>query len=106
MATLVVLFNLRAGVSAHDYENWARGTDLPTVNALKSVDQFRVLRTKGLLGQNVAAPYQYVETIEVNSLDGLFADIGTEQMQAVAAQFQQFADNPIFIHCESIAPAN
>jgi hypothetical protein len=106
MATLVVLFNLRAGVSVSEYENWARTTDLPAVNGLQSVDQFRVLRCKGLLGQSVAAPYQYVETIEVNSLDGLFADIASPQMQAVAAQFQQFADNPIFIHCESIAAAN
>jgi hypothetical protein len=102
MATLVVLFNLRAGVSVETYENWARATDLPTVNSLQSVDQFRVLRTKGLLGQSVPAPYQYVELIEINSLDGLFTDIGSPLMQSVAAQFQQFADNPIFISSESI----
>ena len=102
MATLVVLFNLRAGVSVEAYENWARATDLPTVNNLQSVDQFRVLRTKGLLGQNLPAPYQYVELIEVNSLEGLFSDISSPLMQSISAQFQQFADNPIFISAESI----
>ena len=96
MQTIVVLFNLKAGVSVTDYEAWARSTDLPIVNKLPSVDRFEVLRTTGLLGGGVA-PYQYIEVLRVGSLDALFADIGTDTMQRVAAEFQAFADQPLFI---------
>ena len=96
MQTIVVLFNLKPGVSADTYEQWARTTDLPIVNALPSVSGFEVLKTTGLLGGG-EAPYQYVELLRFASLDALFGDIGTEQMQKVAAEFQQFADSPLFM---------
>jgi hypothetical protein len=103
MTTIVVLFNLKPGKSAADYEAWARSTDLPTVNALRSVDEFQILRSQGLLGTNAPAPYQYVELLRINNMDGLFADIGSTIMQKVATEFQSFADNPQFIVCQSIA---
>jgi hypothetical protein len=96
MQTIVVLFNLKPGVSAEAYEAWARSTDLPIVNALPSIDRFEVLKTTGLLGGGVA-PYQYVELLRFESLDNLFADIGTPTMQRVAGEFQNFADNPLFL---------
>jgi hypothetical protein len=102
MATLIVLFNLKPGVSSADYEQWAKSVDLPTVNALASVEQFKVFRTQGLLGSDQAAPYQYVETIEVRDMPGLFADISTLTMQKVAAEFQAVADAPIFIVGQSL----
>jgi len=96
MQTIVVLFNLKPGVSAEAYEQWARTTDLPIVKALPSVSGFDVLKTTGLLGGG-QAPYQYVELLRFASLDALFGDIGSEQMQKVAGEFQQFADSPLFI---------
>jgi REDY-like protein HapK len=103
MTMIVVLFNLKAGKSKSDYEAWAKTTDLPTVNSLKSVDSFKVFRASGLLGSNATSPYQYIETLEINDMDGLFADIAGPVMQKVAAQFQDFADSPIFIVTESLA---
>jgi hypothetical protein len=102
MTTIVVLFNLKAGKSKSDYEAWAKATDLPTVNSLKSVDSFKVFRANGLLGSAATSPYQYIEILEINDMDGLFADIGGPVMQKVAAQFQDFADNPIFIVSEPL----
>jgi len=93
---IVVLFNLNPSVDAAVYENWARSTDLPTVNSLASVEAFRVFKVPGLLGGG-AAPYQYVEIIDCTSLEALGGDISTETMQRVAAEFQQFADNPLFM---------
>ena len=95
--TIVVLFNLKPGVSPSDYEQWAKSTDLPTVRKLGSVSQFSVLRTTGLLGTDAPAPYQYVELLEVNDMEKLGADVSSETMQRVAAEFQQFADNPQFM---------
>jgi flavin-binding protein dodecin len=96
MTIVVVLFNLKPGVDAAEYEAWARARDLPNVNALESVRGFRVLRTQGLMN-GAAAPYQYVELIELHSLDGLRADAKSDLMQGVAREFRTFADAPQFI---------
>jgi hypothetical protein len=102
MATIIVLFNLKAGKTAADYEAWAKATDLPNVNALRSVDNFSVLRSAGLLGTGATAPYQYIEILQINSMEGLFAEISSTLMQKVAAEFQTFADNPQFIVTEPV----
>ncbi len=101
MTIVVVLFNLKAGVDVAEYENWARARDLPNVNALDSVEGFRVLRTRGLLNGS-PAPYQYVELIEINSLDAFRADVKSELMQSVAQEFRRYADAPQFIVADDL----
>ncbi|MCA1857364.1 hypothetical protein LE190_15730 [Massilia oculi] len=102
MTTLIVLFNLKPGVSAADYEAWARGTDLPTAGALPSVEKFEVLKSVSVLGSAASAPYQYIERIVVRDMAQLGADIATPAMQQVSAAFQAFADNPVFIVTETL----
>lgn len=105
MATtrLIVLFNLKPGRSVADYETWARTTDLPTVNALKSVDDFTVFKVTGLLGNDSArAPYQYVELIDINDMDGFGEEVVSDTMRRVAAEFQDWAD-PIFLNTARLA---
>ncbi|QOW19458.1 REDY-like protein HapK [Lysobacter ciconiae] len=102
MNTVIVLFNLKPGASAGDFEHWAREHDVPTVNALSSMDSFEVLRTKGLLIGDGKPPYEYIEIMRVPDMAAFAADLSAPQVQAGAAQFQQFADNPIFIRAESI----
>lgn len=97
MSRIVVLFNLKDGVSAADYEAWARSTDIPTVNGLTSVDAFSVHRAAGLLIGEGAPPYAYVELIDVNDMQTFGSEVGSETMQKVAQEFQAFADDPIFI---------
>ena len=50
---IICLFNLKEGASAEAYEAWARGTDIPGVNALGSVRAFTVHRATGLFGNHV-----------------------------------------------------
>ena len=94
---LLVLFNLKPGVSAADYEHWAQTRDLPTVRSLPSVDDFRAYRVTGLLGSETPAPYAYAEVIDVADMDGFFSDIAAPTMQAVAAEFENWADAPLFL---------
>lgn len=101
MAKIVVLFNLKPGVSVADYEKFARETDLPIVNRLPSVRSFEVLKSQGLLGGGTA-PFQYIEVIDLVSLEQLGADVATETMQQVAATFQSMADDPKFIVTEAL----
>lgn len=99
---IVVLFNLKPDASPDAYENWAKTTDIPNVNALPSVSDFSVLRTTGLLGSDDSAPYAYVELLDVGDMEQLGADVATDTMQRVAAEFQEFADNPQFMLTEPI----
>lgn len=103
MATkIVALFNLKSGISASQYEDWAKSTDLPTVKGLKSVDTFEVFRSAGLLGSDVAPPYRYIEIIDVNDMDAFGAEVGSETMQKVAGEFQAMADDLVFILTEKL----
>lgn len=99
---IVVVFNLKPNVSPDAYESWAKSTDIPNVNALGSVRDFSVLRSTGVLGADTPASYQYIELLDVKDMEGLGADVSSETMQRVAAEFQEFADNPEFILTESI----
>jgi hypothetical protein len=89
---LIALFNLKPGISVADYEAWARSADIPTVNKLASVSSFRVFRTTGLLGSDAKAPYAYVETIDIDDMDGFWNDVGSPAMQEIAAAFAGMAD--------------
>jgi len=45
---------------------------------------------------------QSIEIIDVNDMGAFGDDISTPVMQKVAAEFQQFADNPCFILTEDL----
>ena len=102
MNIVIVLFNLKPGTSRNDYERWARERDLPTINALASVGGFEVLRSSGLLIGEGRPPYEYVEIIRVPDMAAFGNDLAAPAVQDGAAQFQQFADNPIFILTQSL----
>lgn len=101
MTTVIVLFNLKPGVSVADYERFARETDLPIVNKLPSVNHFEVLRSTGLLGGG-NAPFQYIEILRLKSLEAIGNDVSSDTMKRVAAEFRKLADNPQFILTESV----
>ncbi|MEM6697088.1 MAG: REDY-like protein HapK [Bacteroidota bacterium] len=103
MAALVVLFNLKDEAARATYEKWAQTADVPTVKGLASVDDFKVYRLDTLMGTETPSPYQYCEVIDVNDMGKLGEEVATETMQRVAAEFQEFADNPTFIVSEQIA---
>ena len=99
---IVVLFNLKPGADAAAYEAWARGTDIPGVNALGSVAKFTVHRATGLFGSDAKPPYDYVEIIDIHAMDPFVADVSNPDFQKVAAAFGDFADNPQFILTEDL----
>ena len=99
---IIVLFNLKPGTDKAAYEKWAREVDIPGVNALGSVDKFTTHRATGMFGSDAPSPYQYIEVIDINGMDGFVGDISTEAFQAAAAPFRDFADNPLFILTEDL----
>ncbi len=102
MKTVIVLFNLKPGASREDFERWAREKDIPTVSALDSVQSFEVLRASGLLIGDGKPPFEYFEIMRIPDMEAFGRDLSAPQVQAGAAQFQAFADNPIFILAENL----
>ena len=102
MSNILVLFNLQAGIEYAAYEDWARTTDLPIVNSLRSVDKFEVYKSTGILGSEDSPPYQYIELLSVNDFDKFGEEISTIIMKQVASEFLCFADSPMFITLKSI----
>ena len=102
MTTIVVLFNLLPDTDSLAYENWAKTVDIPNVRRLPGCSDSRVLKVSGLLGSDEAPPYAYSEIIEVEDMAPFGEAVGSEAMQAVAAQFQTFAADPVFMVSESL----
>ena len=101
--TIIVLFNLQDGVHIHEYEAWAKKTDLPVVRSLKSIDSFDVYKLTGMLMGDGTPPYRYCEIIQVNDMETFGAEVSTEVMKKVAGEFRGFADNPLFITAAALA---
>ncbi|MGI4880355.1 MAG: hypothetical protein ACRYG4_23050 [Janthinobacterium lividum] len=99
---VIVLFNLKPGITPAVYEEWSRNRDIPGVRSLPSVDDFRVYRTTGLLGGNGAAPYAYVEVLDILDVDGFGTDSAGEASQQVARELFDHAEAPVFIVTEQI----
>lgn len=99
---IICLFNLKPGASAQAYEAWARGTDIPGVNALGSVKNFTIHRATGLFGSDTKTPYDYIEVIDINGMDAFVADVSDPEFQKVASAFGEFTDNPTFILTEDL----
>jgi hypothetical protein len=101
VTTLIVFFNLKQSSSAAEYERWARQSDIPSVRKLRSVDSFEVLKASGVLGGG-DSPYQYFEIIRVKDMKLFGEDVGTQAVQKMAAEFNAFADKPMFILTEAL----
>jgi hypothetical protein len=102
MKKIVVLFNLRTEANITEYENWAKTTDLPTVKRLQSIDSFELLKSVSMLGSAEAAPFQYIEILNINNFDIFSQEVSSEIMLKIAQEFQAFADSPMFIVTEEI----
>jgi uncharacterized protein (TIGR02118 family) len=101
MPKMFVLFNLKDGVDSDAYEEWARTRDAVIVRKLPSIDSFAVVRIDGSMQGE--SPFQYVEQIEINDMGRFHADIATQEMAHIAAEFQEWADAPLFIHGDEVA---
>jgi hypothetical protein len=92
VAAMIVLVNLRDGVSKDDYERWVLESYAPAVKGLRSIEDWRNYRASGLLGSDAAPPYRYVVTLEVNDLGELARDMEGEEMQGLLSGLHELAE--------------
>jgi hypothetical protein len=90
--TMIVLVNLKEGVSPEDYECWIRETYAPAVRRLESVGDWRDYRMNDLLGAGSAPPYQYIVTVEIKDLEQLGRDMAGEEMRGLFFELHGFAE--------------
>ena len=103
MTTLIVLFNLKDGQSAEEYERWAKTKDTPAIKQLLLIEDKRVYRVTGLMGANAASRYQYVEVIEVNDMTQLSKDTSTGELQQMIEYFRNITKDLLFIVTEQFS---
>ncbi len=92
MPAMIVLINLKDGVSPEDYERWILESYAPAVKNLSSVEDWRDYRVSGLLGSDAAPPYRYVVTLEVGDLEQLGRDVESEEMQRLLSELHELAE--------------
>jgi REDY-like protein HapK len=92
MPAMIVLVNLKEGVSQRDYERWILESYAPAVKRLPSVVDWRDYRANALLGSDAAPPYRYVVTLEVNDLEQLGRDMESEEMQGHFSELHELTE--------------
>ena len=92
MPTMIVLVNLKEGVSPEEYERWIIESYAPATKALPSVEDWRDYRVSGLLGSLARPPYQYVVTLESNVPEQLRWDMASEEVQRLFSELHELAE--------------
>ncbi len=103
MPALIVMFNLKDGVSEADYEAWALSADLPTVRGHAGVDGFDLYRANNLFHTENAAPYRYIEVIDINSMDQFNQDVASDIQKPISQKFGEISDSPFVMLCDKIS---
>ena len=97
---LVILYNLKDGVTPADFREWVMKSDYPAMRGLERVEAFHTHKAVGLLpGTGDGEPsVDYVETFAIPDLDGFVAeDMPGETVQTIMSEFTGFAEAPEFI---------
>jgi hypothetical protein len=89
---MIVLVNLKEGVSPEDYERWILESYAPVVKGLPSVEGWRDYRVGGLLGSDAEPPYRYVVTLEVSDPEQVGRDMEDEEMQRLLSELHDLAE--------------
>jgi hypothetical protein len=89
---MIVLVNLKDGVTPEEYESWLQERYVPTILDLASVDEWRGYRVGGLPESDGEPSYEYVVSVGINDLEQLGRDMKNEQVQRLLGELGQYAD--------------
>ena len=92
MPAMIVMVNLKEGVSPEDYERWVLETYAPAVKALPSVRSWQAYQVGGLLASDDTPPYRYVVTLDIDDLAQLGRDMKGEEMRRLLSELHRFAE--------------
>jgi REDY-like protein HapK len=90
--SMIVLVDLKEGVSPEDYERWVLESYAPAVRELPSVEDWRDYRVTGLLASDAVPPHQYIVTLEIQDLDQLGREMASEEVQRLLSELHDLAE--------------
>ena len=105
MAQRVFFLNrLREGVSAADYENWVRRVDYPVARRQAAIKEYTVTRLDGLVTGEGGAPYDYLEVIEITSIDEYRGSLdGKVELEKLLEEWAEYVGESVAVYGEVIA---
>jgi hypothetical protein len=90
--TMIVLVNLKEGVTPEEYESWLQERYVPAILDLASVDEWRGYRVGGLPQSGGDPPYRYVVSVGINDLKHLGKDLESERVQRLLGELGRYAE--------------
>ena len=101
MPVVFFLNRLRPGVKGEDYERWVREVDYPTARSLDTIKSYVVARTASTL-DGAAAPYDYVERVEITDIDDYRNELADPKMGDFGQQWSGFVGESIAVFGDEI----
>jgi len=92
MPTMIVLVDLKDGVTPEEYERWLDERYVPAVLELDSVGSWQGYRVDGLVEADGEPPHEYVVSVEIKDLEQLGRDIESERMQTLLGELGGYAE--------------
>jgi hypothetical protein len=100
MAQRVFFMNtLKDGVDPAEYEAWVRRVDYPVARKQESIESYVVTRLEGMLNEDGAPPYHYLEVIEVTDLDAYRAGMeGNPEFERLLEEWATYVGESVMVH--------
>jgi hypothetical protein len=103
MAQRVFFLNtLKDGVEPGSYENWVRERDYPVARSQPAIRTYVVTRLEGHVVEGEGLPCQYLETIEVSSIDEYRAGLGAPDLAALLDEWREYVGQSVAVYGEVI----
>lgn len=103
MATIILKYKLKDGVTREDFEQWVKTSDQPVMRGLTSVAAFDTYRVTGLLIGEGAPTADYIELFDIADLDAFTGtDMPGAAVQGIMGQFMGFAEAPEFMLADKV----
>jgi hypothetical protein len=92
---LVIWYSkLKPGVTPEAYEKWARDFDYKHARQIPSIISYRIFRADSTFDGNAITDHDYVEIVEITSLDAYRKDIASHpSAQAVISQIGDYIES-------------
>jgi len=105
MAERVFFLNkLREGADRAEYERWVREVDYPFARSLPTIRSYVVTRLDGLLDGG-AAPYDYLEVVEISELAAYRASLdpkASPELERFFGEWSSFVGESLVVYGETI----
>jgi REDY-like protein HapK len=103
MAQRVFFLNtLKDGVDVTAYEDWIRQRDYPVARAQPAILSYVVTRLEGHVVDGSELPCQYLETIEITSIDEYRAGLAAPDLAALLEEWREYVGESVAVYGEVI----